>query len=392
MSHRTAARRALAWVAGLVVGVTIATATAPGPAAAGPASLRRGDRGPDVRWVQARLADLGLFRSQPTGTFGAQTEAAVRAYQARVRLEASGVVGPRTAARLLGEQWEVTVRRGQTMTAIAAARGLTAAQLALANPQIIDADHLQAGRRLVIPGTPRLVALAGGPGRSAPAPPAPPAHPAAVPVAAPARPAATAGRGPGPANPPASVFLTLDGPLVPAIATRIIEILGREAVPAALFVTGADALASPQVVREAVRLGLSIQSAGWDHGGAGAPGGDPRRLAQQLDSAAGAIAGLTGVRPRWWRPAGPPGAGAGDYPIAAQQAGQAILWWHNIGALPDGPATVARLDRHLIDGAVIRLPAGEVTLTYLETWLERCRALGVRFRPLGELTGAPRGF
>ncbi len=56
--------------------------------------LRRGDRGKEVRRVQAKLG------VKPDGVFGPHTEAALREFQASRGLVVDGVVGPRTWAAL----------------------------------------------------------------------------------------------------------------------------------------------------------------------------------------------------------------------------------------------------------------------------------------------------
>ncbi len=68
-------------------------------ARSGARALRRGDRGPAVRALQAAL----LAASQPLavdGVFGGETEAAVRAFQARHGCAVDGVVGPETMRAL----------------------------------------------------------------------------------------------------------------------------------------------------------------------------------------------------------------------------------------------------------------------------------------------------
>ncbi|WP_368738096.1 peptidoglycan-binding protein [Myxococcus sp. AM009] len=76
----------------------------PPPAAAGAvALLATGARGPEVSQLQQALNKAG---AQPPlavdGDFGPLTEAAVKQFQARSGLQADGVHGPRTAARLIG--------------------------------------------------------------------------------------------------------------------------------------------------------------------------------------------------------------------------------------------------------------------------------------------------
>lgn len=61
------------------------------------------DRGESVRVVQLKLADLGeLPKSEVDGVFGAKTKSAVAAFQRKNSLEADGLVGPATRAKLFG--------------------------------------------------------------------------------------------------------------------------------------------------------------------------------------------------------------------------------------------------------------------------------------------------
>jgi hypothetical protein len=54
--------------------------------------LARGVKGSDVAALQRALVDLGFFHAAPTGTFGADTEAAVRRWQKTLRQPQSGAV------------------------------------------------------------------------------------------------------------------------------------------------------------------------------------------------------------------------------------------------------------------------------------------------------------
>ena len=63
-------------------------------------SLRNGDQGTDVAYVQQRLRDLGYLSGRADGIFGNATERAVRDFQAANGLTADGVVGPRTMRAL----------------------------------------------------------------------------------------------------------------------------------------------------------------------------------------------------------------------------------------------------------------------------------------------------
>jgi peptidoglycan hydrolase-like protein with peptidoglycan-binding domain len=71
--------------------------------------LRAGDTGDRVRFLQSRLNQiagprghkvLGFRPLMITGTFGPNTEKVVKVFQENRRLEPSGIVGPRTWARL----------------------------------------------------------------------------------------------------------------------------------------------------------------------------------------------------------------------------------------------------------------------------------------------------
>jgi len=64
-------------------------------------TLRRGDTGEDVRYLQEKLSDLGYWLT-PDGVFGAGTESTVRSFQNSQSLTADGIVGPATWAALEG--------------------------------------------------------------------------------------------------------------------------------------------------------------------------------------------------------------------------------------------------------------------------------------------------
>lgn len=63
-------------------------------------TLQEGSKRVAVRGLQRRLIALGFGPDDIDGRFGAQTEAAVRAFQKGADLDVDGVVGPLTWARL----------------------------------------------------------------------------------------------------------------------------------------------------------------------------------------------------------------------------------------------------------------------------------------------------
>lgn len=62
-------------------------------------AVRRGDRNEGVRWVQWMLKKCG-YNISTDGSFGPETTAAVRAFQANHGLASDGIAGPLTKAKL----------------------------------------------------------------------------------------------------------------------------------------------------------------------------------------------------------------------------------------------------------------------------------------------------
>jgi hypothetical protein len=63
-------------------------------------TIRRGASGMDVRKIQTRLAELGLYRGTIDGSFGGGTEGAVKVFQRNCGLGQDGSVGATTWAKL----------------------------------------------------------------------------------------------------------------------------------------------------------------------------------------------------------------------------------------------------------------------------------------------------
>jgi N-acetylmuramoyl-L-alanine amidase len=64
-------------------------------------TLRLGTYGPAVARLQTRLQSLGFYQGALDGIFGAQTEAAVKAFQQNAQITMDGIVGPSTWTALL---------------------------------------------------------------------------------------------------------------------------------------------------------------------------------------------------------------------------------------------------------------------------------------------------
>lgn len=72
----------------------------PGPPPAGPALYSPGDRGPEVREIQARLKQIDWFTGDVTDFYGDVTTEAIRGFQAKRGFEVTGEVDQRTLDRL----------------------------------------------------------------------------------------------------------------------------------------------------------------------------------------------------------------------------------------------------------------------------------------------------
>ena len=66
-------------------------------------TVRQGNKGPQVTFIQERLRQLGYFNQAPTGTFGPATKAAVIKFQRERGLPADGIVGSQTETALFDE-------------------------------------------------------------------------------------------------------------------------------------------------------------------------------------------------------------------------------------------------------------------------------------------------
>jgi peptidoglycan hydrolase-like protein with peptidoglycan-binding domain len=99
---------------------TTSTSSSPKSSASSPTQhtpglLQLGDSGAEVKWLQTRLHQLGLYNGPINSTFDASTQAAVAAFQNRTHpADSSGVVGrsTRTALIAAGSKPTLTVQLG----------------------------------------------------------------------------------------------------------------------------------------------------------------------------------------------------------------------------------------------------------------------------------------
>ena len=116
-------------------------------------TLKQGDRGALVSLLQLGLQRAGQTPGALDGIFGAQTAAAVRAFQAASGLTPDGIAGARTHRALLPYYTGFvtrTIRAGDTFSALARQYGTSVDAIALANPYL-DPERLPLGRALTIP-------------------------------------------------------------------------------------------------------------------------------------------------------------------------------------------------------------------------------------------------
>lgn len=63
-------------------------------------SIKKGNKGDDVKAIQSKLKDLGFLPGSVDGIFGPNTEKAVKAFQKSAGLKDDGIVGTKTIAAL----------------------------------------------------------------------------------------------------------------------------------------------------------------------------------------------------------------------------------------------------------------------------------------------------
>ncbi|APU60326.1 M14 family metallopeptidase [Clostridium botulinum] len=115
--------------------------------------LKKGDRGSDVRKIQAVLQKIGYDVGLIDGIFGSKTEEAVKRFQLNNGLVVDGIIGPKTYEILnkfiLGYN-TYTIKRGDTLYNIAKRYYTTVDKIMIANPNI-DPNNLIIGSQIIVP-------------------------------------------------------------------------------------------------------------------------------------------------------------------------------------------------------------------------------------------------
>ena len=94
--------------------------TLPGRVVTSPSdNVHLGDSGTGVKQIQTALVAKG-YKVSVDGKFGAQTQKAVKAFQAKVGIKQDGIVGPATWSRLKSTGGTTTTVKGATTTTVKA--------------------------------------------------------------------------------------------------------------------------------------------------------------------------------------------------------------------------------------------------------------------------------
>ncbi len=116
-------------------------------------TLRYGSTGTEVMLLQLALGRSGSPAGNIDGVFGTRTLNALRRFQSRNGLTPDGIAGPATWEALmpyLVGYTRITVKPGDTFFRLGRRFGVTASDIAAANPTV-DPTNIQVGSELVIP-------------------------------------------------------------------------------------------------------------------------------------------------------------------------------------------------------------------------------------------------
>ena len=187
------------------------------------------------------------------------------------------------------------------------------------------------------------------------------------------------------------VCLTFDDGPDPEVTPRVLDLLDRHHAKASFFCVGARAAMFPEIVKEAVRRGHSIENHSQRHSWVFACYG-MRGLRREVEEAQQALAAISGRRPSFFR--APVGLRSPLLdPVLAACGLRYVSWTRRglDGISRDPVRVLRRLTRGIAAGDVLmlhdsartRTPGGEpVVLAVLPALLEQLAAAGLRSVPL----------
>ncbi|MCL4426221.1 MAG: polysaccharide deacetylase family protein [Firmicutes bacterium] len=350
---------------------------------AGPPLLKLGDRGEAVKELQRDLLALGHSPGVVDGIFGPKTMAAVKGFQASLKLAADGIAGPGTAAALakalqekkaavpasgtgvgnkssggpagIGEQVHL-VKPGDTLYRISKSYGVSLDALVQKN-RLEDPSKIKIGQRLIIPTASskpvisenQEIIVYPGQGSSPPS-----------------------GKAWG------KVALTFDDGPDPVYGPKIAEVLKRYQARATFFVIGKEAEKYPDLIRNLAVDGCEIGNHTYSHPDLADM--DKQAVGQEVKKTADLLERLAGKRPVVFRP--PYGFVSADLQEVVRGEGEKIILWSNLGSwdFPDRqPEELAnQVGDFAFDGAIIMLhETMKTTAEALPTLLERLKRKGL---------------
>ena len=183
------------------------------------------------------------------------------------------------------------------------------------------------------------------------------------------------------------VALTIDDGPDPQVTPAVLDLLDAHAARATFFCIAAHAQAHPQLCREIVRRGHSVQNHSHSHSHRFSLLG-PRGIAREIESAQEALSQITGQAPRFFRaPAGLRNVFLG--PVLHRLDMQLVSWTRRGFDTTRSPSAsvFARLTRGLAAGDIVLLHDGNaalassgkpVVLEVLPDLLERFAQAGLR--------------
>ena len=175
------------------------------------------------------------------------------------------------------------------------------------------------------------------------------------------------------------VSLTFDDGPDPDLTPRILELLDQHGAKASFFCVGEEVAAHPEIVREIVRRGHSVENHSYRHSPAFACYGIAR-LSAEIERAQDALARLTGQRPAFFR--APAGFRSPFLDFVLARQGLRYVSWTRRGydAVSVHPRrALARLTRRLAAGDVLLLhDSGRCILQILPALLDELARRGLR--------------